>query len=143
MKYCEEIVVQLEEAIKSGLSDKKSCDLVGINKVTFYRWQNKYLQDDKTPNPVYKSNLSNRLKKARAEKCKLYAEMIKTAGIGEFEATCPHCNEKHIIKLPQKQWQAIAWLAERTEFDEFGARQKIDSNIAVKGPIEVIVKDDR
>jgi len=124
-KYSKELVQKLKEAIKSGLSDNKACDYAGISREIFYRWQRKKLEDG-NDNPEYKIDLVDILKKARADKCKLYADVIKAAGMAEHEAECPKCKSKFMVKLPQKQWQAIAWLAERTEFEEFGNKQKVE-----------------
>ncbi len=38
MKYCEEMVQDIEKGLKSGLSKKSVCDLVGITEESFYRW---------------------------------------------------------------------------------------------------------
>jgi len=109
-KYSEQIVQDLEKAILNGLSNKKACDLVGIQQDTFYIWLRKHPE------------FSERIKKARARKCNLYAEIIQAAGLGEIDVECPKCHKKFPVKLSQKQWQAIAWLAERTEPEEFGQK---------------------
>ena len=114
MKYTKEIIKQLEDAIRSGLSNVKACELVGINPTTLYGWMKE------------KSYFYNRIKKARAEKCKLYADTIKAAGLGHVSATCPECGCEFEVMISKAQWQAIAWLAERTEFDEFGNKQRVE-----------------
>jgi hypothetical protein len=109
-KQAPEMIELLETAIKSGLSNKKACELVGINPTTFYRW-------------MESEEFCNRIKRARAEKCKTYADGIRAAGFGEMDAECPQCRHSFKIKMSQKQWQAIAWLAERTEPEEFGSKE--------------------
>ena len=92
-----------------------------------------------------KSEFSERIKKARAQKCRLYASVIKAAGIGEIKTDCPECGKEITIKIPNKQWQAIAWLAERTEVEEFGAKIRHqhggEDGQPIKHVIEVVYSD--
>jgi len=52
MKYCEEMVQDIEKGLKSGLSKKSVCDCVGISSETFYKWVKE------------KSDFSDRIKRA-------------------------------------------------------------------------------
>lgn len=119
MKLNEEMIRSIEEAIRRGMSNKKTCDLVGINEDTFYAWQKKY------------SEFSERIKKARAQKIQILLDHIRVAGMGRIKvkAVCPNkeCGREfeHLVELPTKAWQALAWILERTEFDEFGLKQKV------------------
>ena len=102
MKYTDELVNTLVKSIETGLSIKKACDYVGISQKTFYQWVNE------------KSEFSNKIKKARATKINNLLEQIRISGMGETTVECPHCKEKHVVKLPSKAWQALAWILERT-----------------------------
>ena len=115
MKYSEEIIKVIEGAINRGVSIKKTCDLVGITQETFYQWM-------KDPE---KTEFSDRIKKARSSKIANLLDHIRTAGIGKRDITCPKCDHAFSIELPTKQWQSLAWILERTEFNDFGVKQKI------------------
>ena len=133
-KYCEEMVQKIEKAIKSGLSLRKTCELVDIAQQTFFDWMDK------------KPEFSERIKRARFEKITKLLEHIKAAGIGKKEitiiVTCPKCQhnftETREIEISTKQWQALSWILERTEFDEFGLKMKHEHE--AKEPIEIVVK---
>ena len=74
MKYCEQIVKDIVEAIEKGLSNNATCDYVGISKETFYKW----IKDH--------SDFSDQVKRAQSEKKIDLLEKIKTIGEKNWQA---------------------------------------------------------
>lgn len=74
MKYSEQIVQDIEEGLKAGLSNKTVCDYVGITPKTFYQWAEE------------NSNFSDRIKKAQSVKKKELLEKIEAAGANSWTA---------------------------------------------------------
>lgn len=73
-KYSEELVHALEEAIESGMSNIRACDLVGITENTFYTWIKE------------KDEFSKRIKEARSRKIKNCLDRIRKAGDRTWQA---------------------------------------------------------
>jgi len=125
MKYTEEIIRQIEGSIKRGVSQTKTCDLVGISDDTFFRW-------------MKKKEFSERIKKARANKIAFLLDNIRTAGLGELIVKCDKCGEEKRVTIPTRQWQALAWILERTEADEFVIKMKTEISGKDGDPIKFI-----
>lgn len=89
MKYCEEIVREIERGLKCGLSQKSVCEGVGISQETFNQWGKK-------------PEFSERIKKAVFDRKKLLLTKLLEHG--------------------KQHWQAIAWLLERCNPEEFALR---------------------
>ncbi len=129
MKYTQEVVDAIVASLREGVPIKKVCDLVDISEETFYAWQRE------------KPEFSEVVKKARADKIKDILSHIRTAGVGEtrVQVQCPDCKAKFetTITLPTKAWQALAWILERTENEDFGRRYQVGGG---KEPIKHIIE---
>jgi len=131
MKYSEETIVALENAIGKGLSSTVACNLVGITPKTFYLW--------KTEHPEFWP----RMLAARAKKMEYLSEELIKKGFGKETIECPECGEKFEHKYNNAAWQAIAWLLERTEFKEYGNKSRVEHTGKDGGAIEVSVETAR
>ena len=126
MKYTEETIKQLETAIQQGMSKSKACELVGIADMTYDRW-------------MQKKEFAERMKKARAKKIAYLLSHIRLAGIGELTVECEKCGAKKEITIPTRQWQALAWILERTEGDEFVVKTKTEISGKDGQPFEHLI----
>lgn len=115
MKYSKKIVKEICKLVSNGVFNKDAAICVGISEETFYRWQREKLVDGE-PNPEYKSDFCESLKKAEAERKKNFILIIAQAST--------------------KQWQAAAWYLERVYRDQFSLKQIQEH----KGEIDVEVK---
>lgn len=108
MKYSPELVDEIIKYIEEGSSDKDAAALAGISRETFYQWQRPFLDgldaSDKIPNPDYKADFSDRLKKAELKRKKALINRVIT----------------------NDSWQSAAWYLERQFNEEFGEKKKIE-----------------
>ena len=74
MKYCEQIVKDIIEAIEKGLSNKSACEYVGIAEKTFYKWKDE------------KSEFCKKITRAHSTKKIELLEKIKKAGDQDWRA---------------------------------------------------------
>lgn len=73
MKYCEEIIQEIERGLKCGLSQKAVCEGVGISAETFNQWSKK-------------AEFSERIKKAVFERKKLLLTKVLEHGKKHWQA---------------------------------------------------------
>lgn len=100
-KYSPEMVQEICKYLRAGNSQKDSALLAGLAVSTFYDWQREKESDGK-PNPSYKVDFVEALKKAEVECKARNIAIIQQAGV--------------------KQWQAAAWWLERKYNNEFALK---------------------
>lgn len=107
MKYSPELVDEIIKYIEEGSSDKDAAELAGISRETFYQWQRPTVTDPsgkELPNPDFKVDFSDRLKKAELKRKKALINRVIT----------------------NDSWQSAAWYLERQFNDEYGEKKKIE-----------------
>lgn len=105
MKYSEVIVKEICDWIAKGASNKEASSLSGIGEETFYGWLRKTDADGK-PNPEYKAEFSESIKKA-------YDRRKVTL-------------VNRIIVAAARSWQAAAWYLERTDPEHYGPKGRLE-----------------
>ena len=115
-KRTPEIEGIIEQAIRRGLSNKRAAEVAGIDESTFYDWM---------ADPEF----SKCIKKARAHKIEYLLDLVRVAGVGQKRVQCPHCGKSHVVDLPTKNWQSLAWILERTEREEFHLKSKTEHEL--------------
>jgi len=101
MKYCSELVKQICDLIEEGVFAKDACLCVDISEETYYRWKRPTLADG-SPNPEYKPEFSESIKKAEANRKSNLIQSIKR----------------------DRSWQSKAWMLERLHRDEYAERKE-------------------
>lgn len=87
MKYCEEIIKQIEEGLEAGLSQKSVCDYVGISEDAFYRWikeHNEFNERIKKATSVKKKELLVKIEEAGAKNWQAYAWILERCYPDEY-----------------------------------------------------------
>lgn len=102
MKYGPEVVKEICDHIKNGLTKKDAAILSGITEQSIYDWINKY------------SSFSQSVKKAEVD---AKNDMIKI-----IRLTAKGWKDKDTGKVTLPVWQAAAWMCERKYRDEFALR---------------------
>lgn len=119
-KLTPELINEMEDLVKQGYTFRDCCAVLDINESTFYSWINKAneLQED-----------GNKL--AVSEKS-LYLELTKSLKRADTERK--NALKQKIERHGNKQWQALAWILERSYPQEFG---KVEQEQQQQEPIEV------
>lgn len=118
------------EALQSGVTQKRACDLAGIGTTTFDTWMEKGKDKKK---PAY-YNFRKRVKKIKAQMEREALGAIKNAykGGATIQETKMTVKPKgtEITKITKEVgplWQAAAWLLERRFVEDYG-RYKAEDN---------------
>ena len=91
MKYSKDIIIEICNYIKSGLSQKDSSELAGIDESTFYAWMKK--------NPSFKSQI----KKAELKNKQRALILIQKAGEVSWQASAWYLERKYQDEFSLKQ----------------------------------------
>jgi len=108
-KYSAKLQADICKLIAKAVPVNRACTACGIHKDTFYGWMH--------ARPAF----SDAVEKARSEAAQRLVELIEKAADGSIV---------NRFGEAQYQWQAAAWLLERTQPDEFARK----SNVEVSGP---------
>lgn len=107
MKYCQEITDRIIKHLKSGSSVETACDLVGINKTTYYEWVN----DNR-------DNFADRVKEAKAIPDKQVENAFFKSALGFKYKEKTVDNERNTVRIttktvPPNGSNALNWLKNR------------------------------
>jgi len=105
-------------ALASGLVYDGACDLVGINRATFYRWTT-----DRPDMPQAHRDFCDAIKEARAKRDEKYVRVIREAA-------------------ESGTWQAAAWFLERTNRAAYGRNETVELTGKDGGPVVQHVTGD-
>lgn len=116
MNLTKEIIKQVEQYIKSGMSQEDCISYLGVCKTSFYAYKKKgEALIDKIENDEIN-------KKKLTLKEKLYINFANTLKKAQID------NKMRCVTIIQKSaetsWQAAAWFLERRYFDEYGKKEK-------------------
>ena len=114
---------------------------VGLSESTYYDWKR---QAGEAVAPF--SHLFEDIKKAQSVCLASNLELIKAAAVGggvtTRKTTTKRDGSVEVIETMQgPQWQAGAWLAERTYPDEYGRKNRFEMTGKDGGPVEVSLAD--
>lgn len=123
-----ELIKNLAQFIRAGLTNKSSCDACGISETTFYRWLETGEKDkDRQKASIYRE-FWEAIKKAEASHKMELLNTIRKAG-------------------KDGNWQAAAWELERRYYNEFG-RTRVEltgaegREIEVKSSVQIYLPDN-
>lgn len=91
-KCTDELIADAVQCKRNGMSNRDICAFVDINETTFYKW----LREPERPQEVK------------------FSQAIKKA-----ETDFKHNLRQRILKHTDENWQAAAWMLERTYPDEY------------------------
>jgi len=122
-KYTPENVRIIIEAIEQGADITNAMRAACLERTTYYYWKENHPE------------FAEAVEEAIARRSIRRLKTIELAGLGRMtvQVTCP--NEKcryhqeafpHVVTIPSKSWQALAWLMERQHPEEYALRGRID-----------------
>ena len=117
-----EIQTLLVEQIEAGQPIRYACALAGIGETAFFSWLEKGREDGCKPEYA---DFAKAITRARGRKVHRLLKSIEDAGGIESAVT------------GQRDWKALAWLAERTEPEFFSPKQKTEITGKDGGPVQV------
>jgi transposase len=121
-KLTPELQQAIVDAMRKGMPMNKAAALAGISEFMVCEWVRRG-EDRDTDRGYHEryAKFAQAIKTARAEHQRDMVEVIKGSAQG----------------TPEKpgQWQAAAWLLERTDPDEYGMRARMDVSVQVKALI--------
>ena len=137
-KLTPELTEELAGYIAKGLSNKDACERVHISEDTFYRWLNR---GEKATKDTDLCVFYESIQKARIDFKRTHLENIERAAIEQSEKVVEiirqtPSGDRYIERKTETvsgQWQASAWLLERTDPDQFGRRQRIEHDGKIEG----------
>lgn len=128
----EKLTQKLEQALIKGMTNGDACKVVGLLEPVFYRWVKEgkaaYELDD-FDNPLSKFYFRATRARAIGEdnllEC-IYASALGK-GIAEEKVETIENNGvpiRKIVNIRKRQWQAAAWLLEKTRRNKYGKEEK-------------------
>jgi hypothetical protein len=139
-----ELREQIAAALQSGNTIETVCNLVGIANSSFYEWMGRAENaDPENPRDKIYTEFSKAVKKAQGFAVALRIQRIEKAGKGGDIATVKRTFKTEIGKDGQPiqvlaseettytrpQWQADAWVLERSHPDQWGRRLDINAKV--------------
>lgn len=116
-----EVVNEIADAIKGGMSYEDAAALAGISRATLQNWKARAKAENE--------RLQEKGARIR-KKEQVFVDFLDTLKRAELEG------KQYLLTIianaGKKQWQASAWLLERRYPDEYGRRQRVDIPDKVK-----------
>ena len=123
MKLTSSVIDALAEAMKHGAAIDVACNIAGVHRSTFFRWQAQAEQiyKDVAEGKVQRSKLKSREKNL----LKFLETILKTTADYELELLKE-------IRDKVKGWQALAWILERRFRERYARRVMLDTEAFLK-----------
>ena len=123
MKLTSSVIDSLAAAMKHGAAIDVACNIAGIHRSTFFRWQAEAEQiyKDVAEGKVQRSKLKSRDKNL----LKFIETILKTTAEYELDLLKE-------IRDKVKGWQALAWILERRFRERYARRVMLDTEAFLK-----------
>lgn len=142
-KLREDTVCTIETALAKGMTTANACYLAGIIPLTLDNWLNKGRED--SVNGEFGTNCAKvlyRISRAKPKGELVLLDTIHDAALGRSLTEDKVETQDGIvpvhkrIRITKRQWQAAAWILERTRREHYGKDAKIDDNSKVSASEE-------
>ena len=123
MKLTPSVINSLAEAMKNGAAIDVACNIAGVHRSTFFRWQEEAekLYNQLNEGEIQRSRLNTREKhlidfheKVTFASARYELELLKE------------------IRAKEKNWQALAWILERRFRERYARRVMLDTEAFLK-----------
>ena len=123
MKLTSSVIDALAEAMANGAAIDVACNIAGVHRATFFRWQQQAEQiyKDVAEGKVQRSKLKSREKNL----LNFLETILKTTAEYELELLKE-------IRDKVKGWQALAWILERRFRERYARRIMLDTEAFLK-----------